>query len=70
VAGGWEVADGVDAAVDPQKPADPEAVFDDIDGQPRIEELRAGDDAVLARGEVGDGFVEIPVTIPGKWTHP
>jgi hypothetical protein len=69
--GGWEVADGVDASVDPDQAAESQAVLDDIDRQPRIEELRAREDTVLAGGDLGDGPIDggcgqLSATIPVK----
>jgi hypothetical protein len=52
------VADRVDASVDCDQAAEPQAVIDDIGRQPRIEELRARGDTMLARGELGDRSID------------
>jgi hypothetical protein len=48
------VADGVDAVVKAMEAADPQAVLDRIDDEPRIEELCTRDHAVLRRGKLSE----------------
>ena len=72
--GGREVADGVDATVDPEQSACSKPTIDRVLAYPRTEELRARDDAVLRGGDVRDrqirGCGELSADSAVKWTHP
>jgi hypothetical protein len=47
------VADGVDASVQAYEPSGRDAVVDGAISEPRVSELQAGDEAVLAGGDLG-----------------
>ena len=48
------MTDGVDAVVQPVQAADPQAVFDGIDVEPRIDELDPRDRSVLPSGKASE----------------
>jgi hypothetical protein len=57
LAGEGGVADGVHARVEPVQPGRGDAALDGARREPEGDELGVGDDAVLARGQVGESVV-------------